>query len=154
MKHVFVRCLVAMPVVAVAFACSGNGDNAVSGPSNNIPTVAGNYSGSTNIVVGGIGSGTCPTTTSVTQSGSAVSIAPLQLRGAECGNSSIPMGDFVIDSTGSLGLKPATGTTPCGPYNITGSGGFLGRDLRLSIYETPMSGICPTVSFSITLTKS
>jgi hypothetical protein len=59
-------------------ACGGDGGNEITGPSNRIPNVAGNYSGTTTITFPELGQTvTCPTTTSVTQSGSNVSIAPL-----------------------------------------------------------------------------
>ena len=71
-------------------------------PSNRIPSVAANYSGTTSITFPELGQFvTCPTTASVTQSGSTVTIASLEVRG-ECGTVSIPVGSITIDATGSL----------------------------------------------------
>ena len=137
---------------ALSVAC-GEGHNTITGPSNRIPSVAGNYSGTTSITFPELGQFvTCPTTTSVTQSGSTVTIAPLELRG-ECGTVSIPVGAITIDGTGSLGSDTGTTTSEsCGTYTYTGSGGFSGRELRISFVYTSKS--CHNMNMTINLTRS
>ena len=141
---------VLIPVLFVV-ACSGDGSN-LTGPSNEIPNVAGNYSGTTTIAYPELGNSvSCSTTTSVTQtSGGRVSIAPLQLRG-ECGTMSIPLGDFTIDATGSLGQESGTVTMSCGVYNAVGGGGFFGRRLEGSYVYT--SRTCYNMNVTISLTR-
>lgn len=130
-------------------ACSGDDD--LTGP-NSTPSVAGNYSGTTSITLPEINQTiSCPTTTSVTQSGSTVSIAPLQL-GGDCGALSVPLGQGTIDATGSLGSETGTYSEPsCGTYSYTASGGFFGRDLRLSLNAT--SAACLNMNMTINLTR-
>jgi hypothetical protein len=138
----------------LASACGDGGGNEITGPSNRIPSVAGNYSGTTSITFPELSrTVTCPTTTSVTQSGSTVSIAPLQLSG-QCGALSIPFGQMTIDTTGALGQDTGSFFEPScgGTYNYSGSGGFFGRDLRLSAVYT--SRTCYNMNFTINLTRS
>ena len=94
----------------------------------------------------------CPTTTSVTQSGGSISMAPLVLGGA-CGNFSIPVGAGSIDTNGALqGSTSGTYNEPsCGTYNWTGSGGFFGRDLRMSINATSLT--CYNFNMTMNLTR-
>jgi hypothetical protein len=137
-------------------ACGGSNGSNPGGPSNSIPNVAGNYSGSTSIVYTELGrSLTCPTSTSVTQSGNTVNIAPLVLSGS-CGNLSIPVGQGTIDATGAIDSGSASGTqtdATCGTYNYTVSGGFFGRDMRLSATASfPSTSTC--YSFSMTTNLS
>lgn len=64
------------------FVLAGCGGGNPTGPSNSIPNVVGTYTGNVTITFPEIPlTVTCPTSTSVTQSGSTVSIAPLVLRG-------------------------------------------------------------------------
>ena len=129
------KSVVIAAISLMTMACSG-GEESLTAPTPSIPNVVGNYSGTTTFVLPEIGEReTCPTTTSVTQSGSVVSIAPLVLGGV-CGGMSIPFGSVNIDATGSLGNATTTHRDTCGVYNLTGSGGFFGRDLRLSITGT------------------
>ena len=120
-----------------ALACGSNGSN-LTGPSNSIPNVTGNYSGSTTLTFPELArSVTCPTTTSVTQSSNTVSIAPLIWSG-QCGNVSVPLGQMTIDATGALlGNSSGTYADPtCGTYTYTASGGFFGRTMQLSMSAT------------------
>ena len=91
-------------LISVLFtvACGSNGAS-LTGPSDQFPNVAGNYSGTTTVMYPELQyTFTCSTTTSVTQDGNRVSIAPLQLRGNGC-IQSLPVGDSTIDRNGSLG---------------------------------------------------
>jgi hypothetical protein len=146
MKKILVLCLALLPV-----ACGGEGGgNDITGPSTRTPNVAGNYSGTTTVVFPELGrTASCPTTTSVTQSGNTVSIAPLQL-GGDCGGVSIPLGQTTIDATGSLGSETGSITDTCGVYNYTASGGFFGREMRLSMIAT--SNTCWNMNLTINLT--
>ena len=141
-----------LPLVILTVACGDN--DGITGPSNNIPSVAGNYSGSTTISFPELTlSTTCPTTTSVTQSGGgSINIAPLQVRCPDIGLLSLPFGEATIGATGSLGSESGTLTQECGVYNYTGSGGFFGRDLRLSLTYT--SRTCYNMNITINLTRS
>ena len=144
-----VYCLCLLPF----FVAACGGDNDITGPSNRIPEVAGNYRGTTTIVFPEIPrTVTCSTTTSVTQSGSTVSIAPLQLTGADCAGLSVPVGSATIDATGSLGQESGSITQACGTYNFVGSGGFFGRDLRLSLAYT--SRTCFNMNITINMSRS
>jgi hypothetical protein len=91
-------------LAAATVACGGEG---VSGPSNSIPNVAGNYVGTVSFAFPELAQTVaCTTTTSVTQaSGSGnINVAPLLLAGtcAQVGLSSLPMGPMTIDTTGSV----------------------------------------------------
>jgi hypothetical protein len=117
------------------------------------PSVAGSYSGTTTVVFPELGQTVvCATTTAVTQSGSSISMAPLVL-GGQCGNQSIPVGGGTIDTTGALqGSTSGTYNEPsCGTYNWTGSGGFFGRELRMSVNAT--STTCYNFNLTINLTR-
>src|SRR5262249_51875667 len=137
----------------VASACSGNNGTSLTGPSNSIPNVAGNYSGTTTMVFPELRqSVSCQTSTSVTQSGNAVNIAPLVLSGS-CGSARVPVGQITIDATGALDFGTGSGTftdPSCGTYNYTGSGGFFGRDLRISLSAT--SRTCYNFNMTVSLT--
>ena len=141
-------------IVAVALllsACGGGEGTSLTGPSNSIPNVAGSYSGTTTMTFPELSqSMTCTTSTSVTQSGSTISVAPLVL-GGQCGNVSVPVGQVTIDNTGAwLGSAVTTYNDPsCGLYSVVGSGGFFGRQMRLSINAT--SRTCYNVNMTITL---
>ena len=79
-------------------------------------------------------------------------MAPLVLGGV-CGNVSIPVGAGVIDATGALmGATSGTYNEPsCGTYSWTGSGGFFGRELRMSINAT--SQTCYKFNLTMNLTR-
>jgi len=132
-------------VVIAASACGGSGPT---GPSNSIPNVVGNYSGNTTLAFPQRGTSvTCPTSTSVTQSGNTVSIAPLILAGP-CGNLSVPLGQTTIDATGAFMENP-NGTVDdpsCGTYSYAASGGFFGRSMQMSINAT--SRTCSTFNMT------
>jgi hypothetical protein len=141
-------------LVLLPFIVAGCGGNDSTGPSTSIPNVTGNYSGSTTFSFPELGTSlSCNTTTSVTQSGSTVSVAPLQLGGvcAANGLSSIPVGSATIDKTGAIGSDSGTTTEACGVYNWVASGGFFGRDLRLSIVYT--SRTCTNMNLTINLSR-
>jgi hypothetical protein len=142
----------AVVVFALLFAACGGGEGtSLTGPSSSIPNVAGNYTGSTTLTFPELSqSVSCPTSTSVTQSGNTISIAPIVVAG-QCGNVSIPFGQTSIDATGSLGQATTTYTEACGTYNVTASGGFFGRELRISMSAT--SGTCYNINMTMTLTR-
>jgi hypothetical protein len=119
-----------------------------------IPSVAGTYSGSTTFVFPELGQSTsCATSTTVTQSGATVNIAPLLLEGA-CGGLSLPVGQVTIDSTGAI-LGDNTGSffePSCGgTYDVTASGGFVGRELRMSM--AAKSQTCLNFNLTINLSR-
>ena len=58
----------------------------------------------------------------------------------------------MIDATGSLGSETGTTSESCGTYTYTGSGGFRGRDMRISFVYT--SRTCYNMNFTINLTKA
>ena len=140
-----------MLIPALFTIACGNGSSLI-GPSDQIPNVAGSYTGTTTITFPELRySASCATTTSVTQtSGGRISIAPLQLRGGECGVMSIPLGDATIDSTGSLGQSSGTYSESCGVYTWVASGGFFGRNLQGSFVYT--SRTCYNMNVTINLT--
>src|SRR4030095_15590407 len=90
-------------VFALVFASCGGGEGTnLTGPSKSIPNVTGNYSGNTTIAFPELAQSlTSTTSTTVTQSGSTISIAPLVMTGP-CGNMSIPVGQATIDATGAI----------------------------------------------------
>jgi hypothetical protein len=73
-----------------------------------------------------------------------------QLRG-ECGTMSAPLGEVIIDATGSLGQESGTFSDSCGVYSYTASGGFFGRDLRMSLVAT--SRTCWNMNMTINLSR-
>jgi hypothetical protein len=135
-------------------ACGGGSDGGVTGPPvPQIPTVAGNYSGMTNVIYPEIGeSVACPTSTIVTQSGNNLNFSPIVLGGI-CGGYSLPLGRATIDNTGAIDGGSTTGTisADCGMYTYTASGGFFGRELRLSFNAT--SQTCLNMNITMTLTR-
>lgn len=138
-------------LLLLSIGCGGNDST---GPSKRIPDVTGNYSGTTTFSFPELATTlSCATNTSVTQSGSSVSIAPLQLGGscATNGLSSLPVGSTTIDNTGAFGNESGSTTEACGVYNWTGSGGFFGRDLRLSLVYT--SRTCYDMNVTINLSR-
>jgi hypothetical protein len=144
--------------VGIATAC-GDGSSP-SSPSSSYPNVAGNYSGSTVLSYPSLGTSvTCPTTTTVTQSGANVSIAPLTFSGACASLGALPAGDFTMTTTGSLGSATATNIPLAfcnGSYNGSASGGFFGSTFQFSLVYTAVSGGCVTQlgNFSVTANLS
>jgi hypothetical protein len=142
-----------LPLVLLLLPLVACGGGSPSAPTPQTPNVVGNYSGSTVISAPELGGQiTCPTTTTVTQSGTTVTIAPLVL-GGECDNISIPLEQVTIDNTGAIqGQNSGTFDEPsCGRYTYTGSGGFFGRELRLSLNAT--SSTCPNFNLTMTLSR-
>jgi hypothetical protein len=146
MKRIVVVTLVAV----FSAACSGKEDSPTA-PTPSIPNVAGNYSGTTTVSFPELRSSvSCPTTTTVTQNGADISVAPLQV-GGECAFS-LPFGPATIDATGSLGsASNLTLREACGTYNASASGGFFGRELRLSMFYS--STTCWNMNLAITLSR-
>lgn len=145
-----VRAHITVVAITLLSACGGSSPTA---PTPQFPQVAGSYSGAITIAFPEVPSSvTCPGSTAVTQSGASVSIAPLIL-GGQCGNLSIPFGPVTIDTTGNISGSGTSGTITqgCGTYNFTGSGGFFGRDLRLSINATSLT--CLNFNFTAVLTR-
>jgi hypothetical protein len=141
-------------LVLAVFAASCGGGSPTK-PSSTIPTVAGSYSGTATFTFPEVPSTVnCPASTTITQSGATVNIAPIVLAG-DCGNVSIPLGQATIDQTGAINGGSATGTNTdpsCGTYNYTASGGFFGKEFRLSMSAT--SSTCLNFNFTMTLTRS
>jgi len=137
-------------------ACDSNPTAPNSPP---VPFVAGSYSGTVRTSDAGV---ICATTTSVTQSGSSVTIGPLQV--GECingptnfaeylGLSNIPFSRTTIDETGRLG--PVNGTLPnslCGfSYWATPS---FDPNLRMYLIVDPASEeTCYGLRLTVNLTK-
>ena len=142
--------LLLLPLLFVV-ACGGRND--ITGPTNTIPNVAGNYRGMTTVTFPELTqTASCPTSTSVTQTGGGnVNIAPLQIQ-CPTGLLSLPLGPGTIDATGSLGSQTMTLQETCGTYTATGSGGFFGRDLRLSMFY--VSRTCYNMNITINLSRS
>ena len=120
-------------------------------PTPTIPQVAGAYAGGITIVYPDIPRTlTCPATTTVTQSGSLVSLAPLVLAG-QCGGVSVALGQVAIDATGSFSNQSGSLSEPCGVYDFIGSGGFFGRELRISMSTS--SRTCPAFNLTAILNR-
>jgi|GEM_PF-3285727 len=142
--------IVVAAVMSLAACGGGSSSPTSSGPV--YPNVAGNYSGTTTMsfpeLVMQI---TCPTTTTITGSGANIAAAPLIL-GGQCGNMSIPLGAATIDTNGQLESVSGTFTDPsCGTYQYTASGGFFGRELRMSINAT--SRTCWNINMTFLLSR-
>lgn len=139
-------------VVVLAVSCGG-GDSPTS-PSQPIPTVSGTYTGSVNFTFPELQvTVTCPASTTVTQSGRTVNIAPLVLTG-DCDSMSIPFGQTTIDATGAIEGGSARGSynePSCGVYNYVASGGFFGSEFRLSMTAT--STTCYNFNFTAVLSR-
>lgn len=133
-------------------ACGGSASPVA--PTPRYPDVAGQYRGTITLTFPDVfNSITCPASTSVTQAGSSVSIAPMIFTGA-CEGFSIPFGPAMIDETGALigGVSTGTFVQPsCGSYLYNASGGFFGRDLRMSMTAT--SRTCVNFNFTAVLTR-
>jgi hypothetical protein len=138
----------------MALISCGGGGGSPTAPTPSIPNVAGNYSGTTRIVFPELDAAVnCPSNTTVTQSGSRVTIAPI-LAGGDCGGISLPVGQVTIDNTGNIGNDSGSffDSSCGGTYNYTGSGGFFGRQMTLSINAT--SSRCYNMNMTINLTRS
>jgi hypothetical protein len=122
------------------------------GPSSNVPQVAGNYSGTVTFLSPYSGDlYSCPVTASVTQSGFRVNLGTLMEGGSPplCGWS-IQIGQRIVDVTGAFSLDISVFTDPpdvCGPYTTASTAGFVGRELRISATATSSTPIC-----SVTMT--
>ncbi len=145
---------VSLALAILFVSCGGGGSNGGTSPTPTIPSVSGTYTGTATFAFPELNQSLpCPASTSVTQSGASVNIAPVILRG-DCGNISIPVGSATIDATGALGAGSATGTynePSCGTYTYAGSGGFFGRELRISIAMS--SATCYNINFTAVLTR-
>jgi hypothetical protein len=144
------RHLLLITLAVLTAACGGSSPTAPSGPQ--YPQVAGTYNGSINITLPELGTSlNCPASTSVTQTGANINIAPIILGGQCVGTlGSIPLGSATIDTNGAL--PPASGSfnePSCGSYTYTGSGGFFGRELRISMSAS--SNTCWNFNFTASL---
>lgn len=142
-------------VILVAILVSACGSSHPVAPTPQVPQVAGTYNGTVVVSLPEVNeSVTCPANTAVTQATSTVTIAPIVLGGI-CGGLSIPMGSVTIDPTGAISGSGLTGTFPqpsCGgSYTFVASGGFFGRELRLSMNAT--SAVCLNFNFTAVLTR-
>ena len=134
-------------VVALSSACGGTPTT----PTPAIPQVAGAYVGTMTLVYPTIPRTLiCPASTSVTQSGTLVSLAPLVLAG-QCGGVSVALGQVAIDATGSFSNQSGSLSEPCGVYDFIGSGGFFGRELRISMSTS--SRTCPAFNLTAILNR-
>jgi len=137
--------LILVAALGLCAACGGN-DSSPMAPTPTTPNVVGNYSGNITITYQLIGrSISCPASTTVTQSGSNVTLSPMQVGGVcpSAGLTSIPGGDFTITNTGSMGSQSVNNIfiPACnGYYNATASGGFFANTLQFTFLYTVASG--------------
>jgi large exoprotein involved in heme utilization and adhesion len=139
--------------VIVTLMVSACGGDSPSAPSPDIPSVIGRYAGNATLAAPELDKRvTCPASTSVTQSGKTVSIAPIVLTG-ECGRITIPVGQVTIDATGAIdGSASGSFNEPgCGTYDYVGTGGFFDREFRISIAATSSS--CNHFNFTGVLSR-
>lgn len=145
------RTIALLVILITGTAC---GDNSPTAPTVSTPQVSGSYAGTVTVNLPEVQqSRTCPANTSVTQSGTAINIAPIVLTGT-CGNLSVPMGPATIDTTGAItGQNTGTFFEPTcgGNYSVVASGGFFGRELRLSMSAS--SAVCLNFNFTAVLTR-
>jgi hypothetical protein len=137
--------------IASTVACGGKGTS-LTGPSNSTPNVAGPYSGSMTISYPEINQTvTCPASTSITQSGAEVSIAPVQLGGqcAASGSPTLPVGNMTIDNAGSFGSTYQTVTSGSCTWQANASGGFFGRTLQASMQYVSTRCINMNIAFNL-----
>ena len=148
MRTAVVRLAAASFIALLWAGCGGGGSSNPVAPSSTWPNVAGYYTGSVTINYTTLGlSLTCGASTTVNQSGSSVSFAPLTFSGTgSCATlGSVPVGNGTIDANGSLGSASQTNIylASCnGYYNGSSSGGFFGSQLQFSYLFTPQSGAC------------
>lgn len=67
---------------------------------------------------------------------------------------SLPLGQATIDNTGAINLGSGSGTfndPSCGTYTYAASGGFFGRDLRMSVNAT--SRTCYNFNMTVNLSR-
>lgn len=135
-------------------SCSGGSSSPTAPTTASAPTVSGSYSGTVVFTFPELRTSvTCPANTTVTQSGRTVSIAPIVTSG-QCAGMSIPFGQTTIDNTGAIEGGSSTGsyTDPsCGTYSYSASGGFFGRELRVSLSAT--SRTCWNLNATISLSR-
>lgn len=142
----------AFVLAILSASCGGSGSPVSPGPS--YPSVGGNYSGPVTFTFPEAQlTVNCQASTSVTQSGASVSIAPIVLTGQYCTGLTVPVGSMTIDTTGSFGtaISGTYNEPTCGTYTYSASGGFFGRELRMSMTAT--SATCLNMNISITLTR-
>jgi hypothetical protein len=143
-------------LVPLLFAACESNVTKPSPPSPPIPSVAGHYYAGT--IQGNYWG---PITTSVTQSGTTVTIEPLQVSNGRC-PLTIPFGETTIDETGSFGKKSGTFSWCDCFYYYDATGGFVERELRISLhastnspldeYDFPVDG-CYDLRPAINLTR-
>lgn len=145
------RAVVIVVVAFVTVACGGGSSNPVA-PTARAPQVAGAYVGTVTIFYPQLARTlNCPASTTVNQTGFALSFSPMMVSG-QCGNFALPIGDADIDSNGSIGNESGTVNEPsCGFYNYTASGGFFGRSFQFAMNFT--SSTCIAFNISGTLTR-
>jgi hypothetical protein len=144
------RCFLACLWCLCASGCSGSSP----APTPVYPNVAGTYAGTATYTTTTI-TVSCAANTAVSQAGNRVNISAIQL-GAECGTGVIPGGQFTISTTGALeGITSSTVTDAgCqGTYNVSGSGGFFDRELRLTFTYTSSTAACVLRGFTTTMTR-
>jgi len=143
--------LLLLALLAVS-ACGGGGSSPTGPSGPQYPQVAGTYNGNISITLPELNTSlTCPASTTVTQTGNSVNIAPILLGGQCVGTlSSIPMGPDTIDINGALPSETGNFNEPsCGRYNYSASGGFFGREFRFSMTAT--SSTCWNFNFTGTM---
>jgi hypothetical protein len=96
---------------------------------------------------------TCTASTTVTQSGATINVAPIVL-GAACAGLEVPVGQVLIDDEGTIpATVSGTFTNPdCGMYTYTVSGGFDGQALELSAVLT--SPTCMDATLTVVVNRS
>jgi len=147
------RLLFASLMMMCVAACGGSGSpTAPTTPT--YPSVAGVYKGTATFVFPQLPlTLNCSASTTIGQSGSTVTLAPLVMSGPDCDGLTLPAGSFTIDTTGALaGVNSGTATQSCGTYTYTGSGGFSGTQFQLTLTST--SSTCTNFTFTTTLTRS
>ena len=70
--------------------------------------------------------------------------------GGEC-DSSFPLEEATIDTTGAIQGESGTEDEECGRYDWAGSGGFSGRTFQVSITAT--SATCPDFNMTVNLSR-
>ncbi len=141
-------------IALVATSASGCVESGTNPTPDDIPQVAGNYSGTITLAFPEKGTSmTCTATTSATQSGSTVNITPIVFGGL-CAGINIPLGTVIIDDTGDIpaSVSGTTNNPNCGTYNYTVTGGFDGTELELS--ATLTSTTCDDATLTVVLIRS
>ena len=131
----------------VLLFCAVGCDKSPTNPSSPYPNVAGNYAGLVTFSFPSSGILACAATTTVTQSGWSVTVAPMSLAG-DCSRlvPSLPVGNLTLSTTGSLfiGTQSNLYVASCnGYYNASVvNGSFAGSGFEFSILYTAQSGGC------------